>query len=742
MISMKKLLAIIVIVMFIFTATLPTVKLQSQKPIIIFDESHNQYYDSYKLSMFIDDLKKIYKVIINKEPINNETLQGASLLIITNPRKSFSDEEVAAIKSFIENGGALLIMGDWYKYISYRELNKITAEYGIEFTATEVMDKLMFDYRSYFPLIGVWSDDPQVQEIKNEVGTRKIKYNGCMLKLSGEAAPIIYSFKTSYVVDKNGNTIAKGSVPVAAYAKAGKGYIIVVGGSRIASTKYFYEKKNFGNKDFMLALVSWLIEHTGLRVVSLNVKASIKPSLVEVGEKVEVILTVTLENLGDTLTDVKITASSATYKETKTIESIARGKALNINFTFEYLTEQPGENPVLLNVSFAGQTVEKVLHIYSVKKGEAVIIDQSHGEYYNITRMQQLKQKLEQYGTVAVCTENLAEALKYAKILILPNPQTPLSSEELNALHSWLKQGGRLIITGNWYRYFDPSIHNSITSIYGITWMDGSVRDPEHSLEGRPYAVYAGNFAENKAAIKLTQNLKLFFFSGTSLQVSGEAVPIILGWPSTYVVNEKNKTIASGEDVVLAAFAKAEKGYILAIGSTVSLLDTYYGENIYENNLPLIINFVEYKEEAEKPKVYVPNLTVKVEAPAKLTEGEKAEVKITVSNIGNGTAADTSIKITAENLQVAQTSIEVGNIEPGKAVTKSIELLAPKPGQGKLHVEVTAFNWNKTATGEAQITIEAKPAPPPDYTLIAAVAVIILIAVAVAYKALTKKRKA
>ena len=102
MISMKKLLAIIVIVMFIFTATLPTVKLQSQKPIIIFDQSHNQYYDSYKLSMFIDDLKKIYKVVINKEPINNETLQGAFLLIITNPRKSFSDEEVAAIKSFIE----------------------------------------------------------------------------------------------------------------------------------------------------------------------------------------------------------------------------------------------------------------------------------------------------------------------------------------------------------------------------------------------------------------------------------------------------------------------------------------------------------------------------------------------------------------------------------------------------------------------------------------------------------------
>ena len=100
--NVKKLLATIIILAIIFTVTLPTVKMQSQKPIIVFDESHNQYYDSYKLSMFIDDLKKIYKVIINKEPINNETLQGASLLIITNTRKSFSDEEVAAIKSFIE----------------------------------------------------------------------------------------------------------------------------------------------------------------------------------------------------------------------------------------------------------------------------------------------------------------------------------------------------------------------------------------------------------------------------------------------------------------------------------------------------------------------------------------------------------------------------------------------------------------------------------------------------------------
>ena len=60
------------------------------------------------------------KSVVNKEPITDKTLEGASLLILSDPQSTtkdsqgltpqkYSDEELKAIAKFAENGGNIII---------------------------------------------------------------------------------------------------------------------------------------------------------------------------------------------------------------------------------------------------------------------------------------------------------------------------------------------------------------------------------------------------------------------------------------------------------------------------------------------------------------------------------------------------------------------------------------------------------------------------------------------------------
>ena len=191
-------LALFIAALLILTIASRTVRAEETEVVVVFDEGHGQYYDSRKLSMFLDDLRKFYKVVINRDEIAEEDLSGATILIVANPsRANFTDAEASIIKSFVENGGVLLVMGDWYRYINVYSLNKLVEGAGIEFTKTEVVDPYDFDYREYFPLVGVWADNEIAKAISARV-EKKIKYNGCMLNLSDPALPILLSSEFSY----------------------------------------------------------------------------------------------------------------------------------------------------------------------------------------------------------------------------------------------------------------------------------------------------------------------------------------------------------------------------------------------------------------------------------------------------------------------------------------------------------------------------------------------------------------
>lgn len=716
--------------------------------VIVFDESHGQYYDFDKLDMFITDLKKLYTVYINRNTITNKTLENAAILILTNPKTDLLDSEVAAIKGFVERGGVLIVMGDWYKYVNDVELNKLTEDAGIRFTKTSVHDKQFFDYREYYPLVEVAGDSELSQFLKERI-TKRIKYSGCMLEISGDAKEILRSSKLSFVIDENGKTIKSGSVVVGAYSSYGEGYIIAIGSSRLASTRYFYENKFYDNRNFMLSLIEWAMGKTGARELPVKVEINVKPTILPVGQENNITISVKLENIGSALSNVKIKASSDYFSEEKVVDKLDTGDKAELVFKVSIKPSSSGPINIAVGVEALGKQKTVKTTIYGAEKGKTVIIDYSHGEYYGLDKMKGFVEFLGNYGVVAASNEEINEKLlEYAKILVLPNPEKSFSYSEVEAIQRWVKNGGILLVFGNYYAHFDPKIHNSLTSSFGIEWYDGSVRDESHSLENKPYAVFLSNFADNDLASTVANGVEKVFFSGTSLKLSGNAVPIVIGYDTTITVDEEGNALAEGKDVVVVAVSKINKGVVVAVGGVHTILDSYYGISPFNTNKAFFEKLFKsiITEETKKKEVYIPNIIVTFTDYKKtLPLGESEVIGINIINRGNGSALGVKVQVLGINAEVSKDGnewsksiiVDVGEIKPHDLEKINVHVRGVKEGLATVKVTVVSENFDPVISSA---DIEISPSAQFDYTLVLIIVVIIAAAV-VGYLYFTKKKK-
>ena len=253
----------LLILLILFSPLIMLIDVEAQPTLILFD--NRQYFDADKCDQFISDLKSIYGkdkvILINDSSQFSSYISEAKLLILPNP-KVFEDSDIDTIRNFVEGGGALLIMGDYSKYIKVGILNQIVEGTGISFTETTVYDENHYDFNSFCPLIGTWTPYPLSNDIKNGV-TEDIKYRGAMLVIEPPAVTLLLTYDTAYAEDSSGTRVATGAIPVAAISYLGNGIVIAIGSSYIMQTKYYYGVDSFGNKEFLLAVVDWLYQGNG-----------------------------------------------------------------------------------------------------------------------------------------------------------------------------------------------------------------------------------------------------------------------------------------------------------------------------------------------------------------------------------------------------------------------------------------------------------------------------------------------
>lgn len=227
---------------------------------VLIDLSHDQYYGSkVGINGLVSRITKEFgwNVEMNHEPITYDKLKNYNVVIILNPKIDLSSEEIAALRKYVEEGGGLIIAGDWYKYVN-PSLNELLSGYGITLEKTELMDDDHNSGKPYYPYVGAYNRNTPITKFIPDGWMTY--YHGDTLTVEGNAVWVIKAFETSYAVDADGNVVnEKGSQPVVAAAvEVGKGRIIVYGSSRAFSDSY-YGKYIASNWPFIKGALLWLV---------------------------------------------------------------------------------------------------------------------------------------------------------------------------------------------------------------------------------------------------------------------------------------------------------------------------------------------------------------------------------------------------------------------------------------------------------------------------------------------------
>mmetsp|Transcript_19747 Transcript_19747/g.27405 ORF Transcript_19747/g.27405 Transcript_19747/m.27405 type:complete len:548 (-) Transcript_19747:78-1721(-) len=111
----------------------PDVKSRSDSNIILFDCSKNEAFTPNDgLKTFHRKLRKQYQVKINKDDLAEDTLAGARAIIMAAPTAKFEASEIKALKSFLSEGGSMLILAqEGGETTPNQYISKLTSEYGI-----------------------------------------------------------------------------------------------------------------------------------------------------------------------------------------------------------------------------------------------------------------------------------------------------------------------------------------------------------------------------------------------------------------------------------------------------------------------------------------------------------------------------------------------------------------------------------------------------------------------------------
>lgn len=226
---------------------------------VLIDASHNQYFNDQRLTGLITRIKNElgWLVEVNAQPITLDLLSKYNVLIIPNPKSDITEKEAQAIKEWVKDGGGLLITGDWYKYVYYRSLNKVTEEFGIRFNDDELMDDEYNTGKSYYPLVGEFNFAHPTTRFLS--GTHQLYYSGNTLDISGNVIWLIRGYETSYAVSETGDiTKEKGSKPIiAAAVEVGRGRIVAYGSSMALSDEQNGEYIRT-NWSFLKGVLLWL----------------------------------------------------------------------------------------------------------------------------------------------------------------------------------------------------------------------------------------------------------------------------------------------------------------------------------------------------------------------------------------------------------------------------------------------------------------------------------------------------
>lgn len=223
-------------------------------PTVVFDQGHGQRFTvsapgELQLSKLADTLRAS-KITITQvtTPLSDDTLKGASGLVISGAFKPLQPEEVEAVVRFVQNGGRLAIMlhiatpldslltrldVDYSNSVLHERKNVIDKD--INFRVTDLTAGPLFSGINSFSAYGVWA-----------------------LKPGASSHAIARTSPEAWIDLKGNNTLSEGDA-VGAFAMVvmgplGKGDFVVFGDDAIFQNRFLDDN----NRKLAINLGTWL----------------------------------------------------------------------------------------------------------------------------------------------------------------------------------------------------------------------------------------------------------------------------------------------------------------------------------------------------------------------------------------------------------------------------------------------------------------------------------------------------
>jgi len=344
----------------------------SDKPIILFDNAHYQYwaFGPEGMTGLIDLLSQYAPVAILKDKVKADLLAPSvtALYVIPNPEPAsespsdktsdiFSDEELLIIQNYIETGGSVLMTGNYYTYFwpdNPNGYNDLTEKYGLSWIDGDVYDDENYIQSTWHVKAMRFADNWIANVMK--VGIEYVEYAGTAILLgepdnsvTAELYPILIGNNSSYVTEgaPDAEKVAEGEnvTMIAAAIINNKGKILASGSSYVFSSNYYFD----ANKRFIENMLAWL-----LGVKSLNLDIFNAPFEINVGK--EFYITVTVSNGGfETLTDLQLTITTTSgltlLNETGTIDIGTLEPGALESYVFVFKADTAGTYTVTITVT-------------------------------------------------------------------------------------------------------------------------------------------------------------------------------------------------------------------------------------------------------------------------------------------------------------------------------------------------------------------------------------------------------
>ena len=216
-----------------------------------------------------------------------------------------------------------------------------------------------------------------------------------------------------------------------------------------------------------------------------------------------------------------------------------------------------------------------------------VLIDAGHDQYYvNEVGVTNLTARIKGELGWEVDVTKLpltSDVLADYDVVILLNPKDSLTDGEVAALRDFVENGGGLFIAGDWYKYINLESLNALVKGYGIKFNADELEDDDQN-SGHPYYPFVGVYNADHPVMTLVPDGWKMYYSGDTLDVSGNAVWLIRAYDTAYSINaNKNVVKAKGSEPVVAAAVEVGSGRVVAYGSSRGLSDSYHGKYLSSN---------------------------------------------------------------------------------------------------------------------------------------------------------------